>query len=162
MGRTFCDNDPSVKLDRVRDKAFAGRVESSDYNWVIDRIQTDNNGGLRPAFDLDLTNVLFMSAAEGGKPSGQTLSALESYSGNEWKATFLDDTRSFTVTGTAFEAQQTKSLTVPYGNAVNADGEYISIIVFCNWSKELTCITNCIININCYFTHIIHLIFIGG
>lgn len=46
----------------------------------------------RPAFNLDLTSVLFTSAAVGGKPDGG-LTAVPEYSGNEWKLTLSDSDR---------------------------------------------------------------------
>ena len=49
----------------------------------------------RPAFNLDLNSVLFISAAEGGKSASgmdSGLTAVGDYDGNEWKLTLLEAT----------------------------------------------------------------------
>lgn len=62
-----------------------------------DGIDISNIWGVRPAFKLNLNSVLFASAAVGGKPDGG-LTPIPEYSGNEWKLTLLDSSRSFAVT----------------------------------------------------------------
>lgn len=51
----------------------------------------------RPAFNLNLNSVLFTSAAVDRKPDGG-LTPISEYTGNEWKLTLLDNSRSFAVT----------------------------------------------------------------
>ena len=61
---------------------------------------------VRPAFNLDLTSVLFTSAAVGGKSSAanggnqdavgaDAIFEIGAYTGNEWKLTLLDSSREF-------------------------------------------------------------------
>lgn len=48
---------------------------------------------VRPAFNLNLSSVLFTSAAVGGKAANgmdSGLTAVGGYDGNEWKLTLLD------------------------------------------------------------------------
>ena len=47
---------------------------------------------VRPAFNMDTSNVLFTSAAQKEKVTGtgETLSSVSDYTGNEWKLTLLD------------------------------------------------------------------------
>ena len=55
-----------------------------------------NSGlGVRPAFDLDPFNTVFLSAAQKGKASGDpgkdALLQIGTNPNNEWKTTLLDD-----------------------------------------------------------------------
>ena len=69
------------------------------YQWVA----SDNMA--RPAFNLDTDSVLFTSAAVGSKVSQGTISPIAAYTGNQWKLTLLDDTRS------SFTAKQGDTIT---------------------------------------------------
>lgn len=97
----------------------------------------------RPAFNLDLNSVLFISAAEGGKSSaaesgGQSGEAvgsifeIEGYTGNEWKLTLEDESRNFSakVNGqTNVSAQAGDSVQITYSGAKEGDNEYVSVLL---------------------------------
>lgn len=92
----------------------------------------DNSSAVRPAMNLSTAgnNILFISAAEGGKPAGG-LAEIPEYTGNEWKLTLKDSSRSgFSVT-TAEVSTSTKGGTVEisYNDAKTGDNEYISVLL---------------------------------
>lgn len=92
----------------------------------------DNPSAVRPAMNLSTAgnNILFISAAEGGKPAGG-LAEIPEYTGNEWKLTLKDSSRSgFSVT-TAEVSTSTKGGTVEisYNDAKTGDNEYISVLL---------------------------------
>lgn len=82
----------------------------------------------RPAFNLNLNSVLFTSAAVGGKPNGG-LTPIPEYSGNEWKLTLLDSSRSFAVTEKTADADPGDTVTLHYTGATAGINEYISVIL---------------------------------
>ena len=84
--------------------------------------------GVRPAFNLNLNSVLFASAAVGGKPDGG-LTPIPEYSGNEWKLTLLDSSRSFAVTEKTADAAPGDTVTLHYNRATIGTNEYISAIL---------------------------------
>ena len=92
----------------------------------------DNPSAVRPAMNLSTAgnNILFVSAAEGGKPAGG-LAEIPEYTGNEWKLTLKDSSRSgFSVT-TAEVSTSTKGGTVEisYSDAKTGANEYISVLL---------------------------------
>ena len=92
----------------------------------------DNPSAVRPAMNLSTAgdNILFISAAEGGKPSGG-LTEIGEYAGNEWKLTLLDSSRSgFAVTTTDLSAY-TRGGTVKLGytGAKTGTNEYVSAMI---------------------------------
>ena len=92
----------------------------------------DNSSAVRPAMNLSTAgnNILFISAAEGGKPAGG-LAEIPEYTGNEWKLTLKDSSRSgFSVT-TAEVSTSTKGGTVEisYSDAKTGANEYISVLL---------------------------------
>ena len=104
--------------------------------------------GARPAFNFDLTSVLFTSAAEGGKTSGTAgANALRAVSGTgtkEWKLTLKDESRS------SFEARAAEgavlamsegytswTITVTYSGAKTGNNEYVSAILCDSKGKAL-------------------------
>ena len=93
-----------------------------------DGIDISNIWGVRPAFKLNLNSVLFASAAVGGKPNGG-LTPIPEYSGNEWKLTLLDSSRSFAVTEKAVSAAPDDTVTLNYKWATTGINEYISVIL---------------------------------
>ena len=98
--------------------------QNADGNPVNDRATA-----VRPAFNLDLDDVLFTSAAEGGKSASgmdDGLTAVEHYSGNEWKLTLLDSTRGFDISNVAWSGN---TLTFSYSRARTGSNEYISAII---------------------------------
>ena len=86
----------------------------------------DYDAAVRPAMELDLSSVLFISAAEHGKVADLTTPITE-YAGDEWKLTLHDSDRDdFTaktvlVNGSVLE--------VEYKNAKVGDNEYISAVI---------------------------------
>ena len=92
-----------------------------NYDWAV-----------RPAFNLDLTSVLFTSAAAGGKSASgmdSGLTAVDDYDGNEWKLTLLDNSRNFVVTEEAASGKPGDTITLNYTGATTGTNEYISVII---------------------------------
>ena len=89
-------------------------------------LNVDYNAAVRPAMEMDLSSVLFISAAEHGKVADLTTPIAE-YAGDEWKLTLHDSDRDdFTaktvlVNGSVLE--------VEYKNAKVGDNEYISAVI---------------------------------
>ena len=100
-----------------------GSVHYSGYTIRIYRTR-----GVRPAFNLNLNSVLFTSATVGGKPDGG-LTPIPEYSGNEWKLTLLDSSRSFAVTEKTADAAPDDTVTLNYKGATTGINEYISAII---------------------------------
>ena len=98
-----------------------GDVITDGYNVILDF-------GVRPAFNLNLNSVLFASAAVSGKPDGG-LTPIPEYSGNEWKLTLLDSSRSFAVTEKTADAAPDDTITLHYTGATAGTNEYISAII---------------------------------
>ncbi|MCR5012955.1 MAG: LysM peptidoglycan-binding domain-containing protein, partial [Lachnospiraceae bacterium] len=100
---------------------------------------TTDPPGARPAFNLNLSSIIFTSAAEGGKDAGDTIGTLKevgSYTGNEWKLTILvssrnDFTASADTGATVSMPEGYSSWTVPitYSEADTGDKEYVSVIL---------------------------------
>ena len=92
----------------------------------------DNPSAVRPAMNLTTTgnNILFISAAEGGKPSGG-LTEIGKYAGNEWKLTLLDSSRSgFSVTTTSVSTtDHGGDIEITYSGAKTGDNEYIAVLL---------------------------------
>lgn len=105
-------------------------VASVDGYGNIDRdgIDISNIWGVRPAFNLNSSSVLFASAAVGGKPEGG-LTPISEYSGNEWKLTLLDSSRNFAVTEKAVSGAPDDTVTLHYTGATTGINEYISAII---------------------------------
>ena len=101
-----------------------GSVQYSGFSVLI----FNNHRTVRPAFNLNLNSVLFASAAVGGKPDGG-LTPIPEYSGNEWKLTLLDSSRSFAVTKKTADAAPDDTITLNYKGATTGINEYISAII---------------------------------
>jgi uncharacterized repeat protein (TIGR02543 family) len=99
------------------------------------------NDAVRPAFHLDLTSVLFTSAAVGGKipaagsggnQGGEAADAIfeiGDYDGTEWKLTLLDNSRNFSI----YDAKIKESnIDFSYSNAQTGTNEYISAVIVDN------------------------------
>ena len=89
-------------------------------------LNVDYDAAVRPTMEMDLSSVLFISAAEHGKVADLTTPIAE-YAGDEWKLTLHDSDRDdFTaktvlVNGSVLE--------VEYKNAKVGDNEYISAVI---------------------------------
>ena len=88
--------------------------------------------GVRPAFNLNSDAVLFASAAVGGKPEGG-LTEVSEYSGNEWKLTLRDSSRSsFRVIGdvvAAVDDTTGDTVKIRYTGAKTGTNEYVSALI---------------------------------
>lgn len=135
------------KLDKTN-SASAWRLRSANANF------TDNNGvvtastgkcedytisvdishGIAPAFNVDTSYILFVSAAEDEKASGTVgiINAINDYSGGEWKLTLLDSSRSFSadVGGqNNVSVEPSGDLQISYSGAQTGDNEYVSVLL---------------------------------
>ena len=92
----------------------------------------DNPAAVRPAMNLSTAgnNILFVSAAVGGKPAGG-LAEIPEYTGNEWKLTLKDSSRSgFSVTTTSVSTTNYGGdIQIEYSGAQTGDNEYISVLL---------------------------------
>jgi len=116
----------------------AGSVASG--GWVFDS-RVDNFDGARPAFNLNLPSVLFVSAAEGGKSiaaeSGESSGAegagvykIPSGSTTEWKLTLKDSSRSgFASSASSVSGAPGGKISIPYSGAKTGTNEYVSILI---------------------------------
>ena len=85
--------------------------------------------GIRPAFNLNSDFVLFASAAVGGKPEGG-LTEVSEYSGNEWKLTLRDSSRSFSVTSNkTVTAAPGGTVEIAYTGTETGGNEYVSVLL---------------------------------
>ena len=89
---------------------------------------------VRPAFNLDSSKILFTSAAEKGKSADgmdSGLTAVSAYTGNEWKLTLKDSSRSFTasLSTEVTTAVTGETLTLNYSGAKTGTNEYISAML---------------------------------
>ena len=113
-------------------KTFYVAIVSSDgsvqYSGASIR-KKNNHRTVRPAFNLNLNSVLFASAAAGGKPDGG-LTAVSEYSGNEWKLTLRDSSRSFSVTSNkTVTAAPGGTVEITYTGTETGGNEYVSVLL---------------------------------
>ena len=102
---------------------------------AFNAVRYDNSA--RPAFNLDLSSVLFTSAAKGGKSADGMdggLTAVSDYDGTVWKLTLKDTSRSFSVTESTAAGKPGDTVTLKYSGATVYDAsaapnEYISVII---------------------------------
>lgn len=116
------DADTTINAGLVYDH---GLVSTSpvNYDWAA-----------RPAFNLDLNSVLFISAAEGGKSTaaasgGDAIFEIGDYTGNEWKLTLLDNSRNFSISNAMIS---NNTITFSYSDAETGTNEYISAVIVDN------------------------------
>ena len=89
-----------------------------------------NDQGARPAFNLDLAKVLFVSAAQGGKNvQNGAVEKISAGSSSDWKLTLADSFRFFSSPVGPIEATAGEKISVPYENAQTGSNEYISVLV---------------------------------
>lgn len=117
-----------VKQPGTPNAGTINRTNGSLYGMTVSKF----GYSARPAFNLDLTAVLFTSAAVGGKSATgmeSGLTAVDAYDGSEWKLTLLDDSRDFDVTETDISGDPGDPITLHYTGATTGDNEYISVIL---------------------------------
>lgn len=96
--------------------------EVSDGNPV-----NNESTAVRPAFNLNLSSVLFTSAAAGGKSAGANgLAAVADYSESDWKLTLLDSSRTFAVSNAMLGGN---TVTFSYSGAQTGVNEYLSAVI---------------------------------
>ena len=96
--------------------------------------------GVRPAFNLDLSKVLFASATDGGKSIAVeegVVYSIPAAGGNEWKLTLLDESRNgFASSATALTGLSGGAVMIPYSGAQTGSNEYVSILL-CDSAGEV-------------------------
>ena len=105
---------------------FAGTVNKKGAvigEWV------NQTNAARPAFNLKPDSVLLVSAAVGGKGVADGIFKIPEYSGDEWKLTLLDDTRTFRVTETTAAGKPGGTVTLNFSGPRTGQNEYISAII---------------------------------
>ena len=110
----------------------AGTIHRT-YGYLYGMTVSRSGYSARPAFNLDLDAVLFTSAAVGGKSATgmeSGLTAVDDYTGSEWKLTLLDDSRrNFSVTETDISGDPGDTITLHYTGATIGENEYISALL---------------------------------
>ncbi len=105
----------------------ASRASAVRSDGVCIRGHVQDRFAARPAMNLDKNQVLFTSAAKGGKSSDDaegTLTKVSAYDGNEWKLTLLDNSLTFTVEGISVNGENSKdsaAVSVKAGDTVKLD-----------------------------------------
>ncbi len=118
-----------------RDDFLAAIVEDDGnvhtYGFVVD----DGGDVVRPAFNLNLSSIIFTSAAEDGKSSGNlgadALTSVADYTGNDWKLTIADSARNgFSASCTNPDALVPGGTAqISYSGALTGTNEYVSAII---------------------------------
>ena len=124
----------------------AAYVGDNGYLYVHGDKVTNNFDAVRPAFNLNLSSVLFTSAAKGGKSStaaGGGTAILKnadysSISGNDgYKLTLKDENRKFAVSDKAGKTvHKGHGVKISYSGAEKGENEYISAMIT-NESNEV-------------------------
>lgn len=105
---------------------YAAAAVKGDGDVSYDREDVIMLYGVRPAFSLKSSSVLFTSAAVGGKPDGG-LTPISEYTGNEWKLTLKDSDRNGFLATLRFYSENT--VRFDYKGAKTGANEYISAMV---------------------------------
>ena len=107
---------------------YAAQVNNNGGVWTYGEQVHYKYTAVRPAFNLNLTSVLFTSAAVGGK-ADDAIFEIGNYDGNEWKLTLLDNSRNFAVAETTASGKPGYAVTLNYTGATTGINEYISVII---------------------------------
>lgn len=110
------------------DQSRAAFIDWEDGSSVSDGNPVNNEStAVRPAFNLNLSSVLFTSAAAGGKSAGANgLAAVADYSESDWKLTLLDSSRTFAVSNAMLSGN---TVTFSYSGAQTGVNEYLSAVI---------------------------------
>ena len=95
-------------------------------------IYPGNSEHPRPAFNLGKSEIVFASSADGGKTDAATdsnLTAVGDWSGNTWKLTLRDSSRSFRASADKANAKPGETISINYSGAKTGDNEYVSAII---------------------------------
>ncbi len=95
-----------------------GRIMTRGWDVDYDEV------AVRPALNIDLGRVLFMSAPNGKQ--GGAFAAVSEYTGSEWKLTVLDNSRS---AFTASSVMEGGACTITYSGAKTGTNEKISAMI---------------------------------
>ena len=132
MAATFVDDSSGVWWLRSpyhHSYSSAAGAVGSGGGVASDYVEFDRSA--RPAFNLNLTSVLFTSAAVGGKihatAGGDAIFKISDYTGNEWKLTLLDDDRNFSISNAVTNNKGTIGFS--YSGAQTGENEYISVVI---------------------------------
>ena len=119
-----------LRTPGMRDGAGTG-ISDSGTHFDADVSRSDI--GVRPAFDLDPLYVCFLSAARGGKdsgdPGGDALLPVGANANNEWKVTLMDDSHSSFGAAASSPARSGGTVEISYHDAVTGSNEYISAMI---------------------------------
>lgn len=129
---TYMKGEDEGYLDRWwlrspgQNNQFAAFIEEDGGDVFDGNPVSNKTTAVRPAFNLNLTSVLFTSAATGGKPDGG-LTAVDAYADNEWKLTLLDSSRNnFAVSDASLGGS---TISFSYSDARTGTNEYISAVI---------------------------------
>lgn len=113
-----------------RDNQYAAFIEQDGGDVFEGEWVNDKSSAVRPAFNLNLSDVVFTSAATGGKSASgmdSGLTAVGGYDGNEWKLTLLDSSHNnFAVSDASLGGS---IISFSYSGAQTGPNEYISAII---------------------------------
>ncbi|MDD6057387.1 MAG: DUF6273 domain-containing protein [Clostridiales bacterium] len=113
----YADNNTRIKSFcwwlRSADFRHGNRVGIVDSSGGIDDDDVDNdNVGVSPAFNVNLSSVLF--ASESGADKSSALAPVSDSTATEWKLTLLDSGKAVNVTSGQSVTRQDTTITVPY------------------------------------------------
>ena len=108
-----------------------GRMAYGDF---LDEDALKQRRPARPAFNLDGSDILFLSNAKGGKADTETdpdLAAIPEHGSGEWKLTIHDRTRTNFSAGTLgyTDVAAGSDIRVGYSGARKGSNEYVSVII---------------------------------
>ena len=100
------------------------------YTYLVINLGAGHGLGARPALNLDLDKILFMTPSNGGKQSSSvgedSLTKVENIDNNNWKLTLEDSTSSFSAT---LKSMEDGVATIEYSGAYTDTNGYVSAII---------------------------------